>query len=556
MADLTVGYAADGTPKTYTTLAAAFAAANDMDNLQLYYANATKRRTFFENISNGTTKGVSLEGMLADRQVGLVTNDDFYYVNGDMSGISSQLVIQNLRIRNFSAGNLSNNGITWRDTVGGGEGFRITNCEIGGFALGIYPRQGDANVVQVDNCLIHTCGTGIYATMAAKVYYTTVVRCGEGIENNSVAGTYTNVVAADNITDWKELTNATVTYCCSGDATLNGVGSNNIYSKTMDDLKWWGDQATAQAHDWRIVDTSDLVGAGTPVAGLTTDCDGNARDGSTPSMGWHEGTAGAYEISATAPNAPDVSVARVDDTTARVTFSNSDPDVTNRVRYATVGDGGDNWSDGGSRSGDGTVDVSGLTLGQTYYLLGFSDSAGAYSEPSNVAIYTAGSASGATGAYAQFISDLHDEVRNSAALAAKVTSGAPADHVKLGRFLNIDTDSKRHAALIANGPVVYLEPRPYSKAPRSGEHNRCKFSAVLQVFESYDASTADTLITALSFVEALTREIMAESDGAGASWAASGCDVRVSIDGPREIAGLRDELVTSVSITANWTEEL
>jgi len=394
-----------------------------------------------------------------------------------------------------------------------------------------------------------------------RQYYNTAVNCQYGIHlGNKTSVCKNNVSVWSESLDFASVGSATASNNASSDATAPGTSSlTNKYDPG--DLDFWGDAVAdisggQRAVDYRIVDSSVLVAAGTPVAGLTTDCDGNTRDGTNPSIGWHEGTAAAYEISASVPSAPDISVARVDDTTARVTFSNSDPGATNRARYATVGDGGDNWSDGGSRSGDGTVDVSGLTSGQTYYLVGFSDSSGAYSEPSNIAIYTAGPATGATGAYAIFLEDLYDEVRNSAALAAKVTSGTPADHVKLGRFLNIDTDSKRHLALIASGPVVYVEPRPYSKAPRSGDHNRCEFGAVLQVFERYDASAADTLVTALNFIEALTREIMAESDGAGSSWAADGFGVRVSVDGPREMAGLRDELVTSVTVTAGWTEEL
>ncbi len=556
MANRSVGYAADGSPKTYTTIAAAFAAASNGDNLQVYYADANKNRFWYESISGGTTTVVGIEGMLTGRQVRFVNNAEFYDMDGDLSGQAVQVTIQNIAV--IIPDTVNANGIRYNDTSGSGGGVRVTNCVFRNMLRAVRFQAGSANVCQVDNCLVQGArSSGLLTDIAAYLYYNTVIGCdGNGIVLQSTASTCKNNASLWNSgSDFLNAGSATCSNNASSDATAPGADSLTNTSDP-DDLDFWGDEATAQAEDYRIVTSSDLDAVGTPVAGLSADCDGNSRDGSNPSIGWHEGTTAAYEISATAPNAPDVSVARVDDTTARVTFSNSDPGVTNRVRYATVGDGGDNWSEGGSRSGDGTVDVSGLTPGQTYYLLGFSDSAGAYSEPSNVAIYTAGSASGATGAYAQFISDLYDEVRNSAALVAKVTSGTPTDHVKLGRFLNIDTDSKRHAALIANGPVIYLEPRPYSKAPRSGDHNRCEFSAVLQIFEAYDASAADTLITALNFVEALTREIMAESDGAGASWAACGCDVRVSIDGPREIAGLRDELVTSVSIAANWTEEL
>ena len=271
-----------------------------------------------------------------------------------------------------------------------------------------------------------------------------------------------------------------------------------------------------------------------------------------------EGTVNVKVAAETSPAAPDIAVSRVSDTSASVTFSNPAAGVTNEVRYATVADGGDSWQDGGSRSGDGAVTVPGLVSGGMYYFAGFSEKTGARSEPSNVVIYTSGPASGAVGAYATFLGNLYAEVRNSAALAAKVSAGTPADHVKLGRFLNIDSDSERHAALVANGPVIYVRPRPYEAGPGSTDSARCRFSAELEIYEGYDQSGADDLLTAVNFVEALRQEIMSESDGlgTGASWLSCGGGVGMEVDGPHERAGLRDQLVTSVTLSAAWPESV
>ena len=48
MATISIGYAADGTPQTYTTLAAAQAVAVKYDNVQIYFKNATKSNRWYE----------------------------------------------------------------------------------------------------------------------------------------------------------------------------------------------------------------------------------------------------------------------------------------------------------------------------------------------------------------------------------------------------------------------------------------------------------------------------------------------------------------------------
>jgi hypothetical protein len=265
---------------------------------------------------------------------------------------------------------------------------------------------------------------------------------------------------------------------------------------------------------------------------------------------------GTYDPAGTAPSTPDVAVARASDTSATVTFSNSDTGVTNEVRYATVADGGDTWQDGGSRTGDGAVTVSGLTTGQVYFFVGFSADNGAYSEPSNVVIFAVGTASGATGAYAQFLNDLDAEIKASAALASKVSSGTPADHVKLG--MHLWTDASKADTLIANGPLHYLVPAPYSASPRSMDKARLEFSATLHIHEKFDQSASNTLLTAINYVEALRQELMSEADGTGgtASWLTRGGNLEVRVTGPRKHESKQDRLVTEIEISCVWPEDV
>lgn len=264
-----------------------------------------------------------------------------------------------------------------------------------------------------------------------------------------------------------------------------------------------------------------------------------------------EGTGSSGEV--TYPAQPAISVARLSDTSARVTVD-GDAGVTNYVEYADFADM--EWAAGGYRSGDGTVDITGLTSGHTYLIAAYSlHTSGGISEWSDAEIYTAGPASGAVGTYATFIQALRDAVKNSAALAAKITDGLPAAHVKLGRAVNTDSGSTAHAAIIAAGPVIYVRPAPESWSPRNEDTALGELAAEITICEAFDQSGSDDLLTALNFVDALRQELLSGADGTGgsASWAAGGGNVRIGVDGPHGNEGY-NEVHTHLRITATVPE--
>jgi hypothetical protein len=95
---------------------------------------------------------------------------------------------------------------------------------------------------------------------------------------------------------------STVTYCASSDATA-GAGAGCINNLTAAQADFWFDD-TYRANNLAaygfftrhpgILTTSSLYHTGTPIAGVTTDMFGNARHGTTPSIGCHEGTSEAF----------------------------------------------------------------------------------------------------------------------------------------------------------------------------------------------------------------------------------------------------------------------
>lgn len=83
----------------------------------------------------------------------------------------------------------------------------------------------------------------------------------------------------------------------------------------------------------------------------------------------------------TAPNAPTITAVAGDDSIT-VTID-GDPDVANYVYYKASTASA--WSNGGNRSGDGTVVISGLSAG-TYQIVAYSSNSGVYSLPSNLLV--------------------------------------------------------------------------------------------------------------------------------------------------------------------------
>lgn len=368
MADLSVGYAADGAPKTYTTIAAAFAAAGAMDNLQVWYSNAAKGRTWYNaEINDGaaTTKAVGIEGMLPRRQVAFVLHstgvNHLAYYSGNLSGITSQVVIRNLTVLCGRAGGNAN-GVAWNNTGAASAGLRVTNCFFALSGYAGYPIAG-ANEVQIDHCCFLGGYVGVYAVVPARLYYNTVYGAQYGYLLNNAASTVKNCVAAGCYADFANLTGAAVTCCASSDGTADDAGgAGNLVDQNLDDLDFWYDNDGGHyGKDFRILATSALHGAGDPVTGLAEDCDGNEHDPSTPSIGWHEGTAGAYPSGEEAASRPTVAAADDGTGTSFTLAISGDAGATHQVWRKA--DGAAAWTDEGTRVGDGEKQVSGLAAG-------------------------------------------------------------------------------------------------------------------------------------------------------------------------------------------------
>lgn len=156
----------------------------------------------------------------------------------------------------------------------------------------------------------------------------------------------------------------------------------------------------------------------------------------------------------------------------------------------------------------------------------------------------------ASGAQAQFISDLYDEILGSDALVAKVT-GDPRDHVVVGRYV---WGSTTEDDTIGDGPMHYIEPLAYTKEPRTMDHNKCRLEVAVDIHEEYDQSASDDLSTAMNYIETLSKELMSDSDGALSSWISYGTGLKIKVQGPEPVLGVRDRLHTVIICSCEWAE--
>jgi len=297
MADLSVGYDAAGTPKTYTTVASAFAAASSdgSDNLQIYYSNTAKSRFWYEKLSTATTKQVGVEGMLPSAQVTFLDTAAgvWYQLYGDLSGVSSVSVIKNLTFVHTLG-----SGILRVDGSGGdpGAGLEIRRCRfyLGAPSVYLFNITGGSYKV-VNNLVYGSASNGIDVRSAGiEVSFNTALGCNHGINiGDAAVECYNNLCVHNKTADFLHSVASIGNNNASSDATAaNGnwsSGSNNQTSVTDADISPMLDNANGfYPFDWRVFTDSGLIGDGVAVSGETLDIDGQTR-ANPPAIGCSEG---------------------------------------------------------------------------------------------------------------------------------------------------------------------------------------------------------------------------------------------------------------------------
>lgn len=313
MANITVGYDANGSALDYTTIATAFSAASRGDILKIYYSNTTLCKTWGGTsviMGGATYKDVSLEAMVS----GLILSSSSATISF-LTPTSS--VVRSLYIKGFTiissvqTLNVSDSNGVMRNVV-----ITFENCKIFGYMSVIgYSSAPTAPDVPVTllmiNCEIYQTSSQIYIDKFAlfKAYYCTFFRpaalfmdwnnatisVAKTAEFKNCAFIKTHFYGSDFSINFRGIT-STFTNCavdCSNTerswdlliADTDVTITNQVYGTLGGyDLAIESDNVISLQPN----SGSDLIGAGDPIIGISTDILGVTRDAATPSIGCYE----------------------------------------------------------------------------------------------------------------------------------------------------------------------------------------------------------------------------------------------------------------------------
>lgn len=391
MAIHNIGYDADGNALDFTTIATAWAAIGTTvtlgDTFKLWYSNANKNLVWGEVINGGsaTTNWLSIVGGVSGVAVQMSDNYYFYRLVGDLSGQSAQITISDIQ---FHGGVSNSYVLQYNDTSGSGSGVKVSRCLISTYT-GLRITAGATKACIAECCIFLGCRYGIYAPTAIKMHRCSGVFCELMIDAANAVSEIIGCVALSCSGDgFYRVGSCTGSYNASDDGTAPGTSSvaTTISASGM----WMAGSNGLPFADPRLspINTGDLTEAGTAIAGVTLDFNGQTI-GASPSIGASEpvwlvdqdyviNTANGNWIP---PNVNDVKLNTtfgVDGTSLTglldtgvltptlsitdkvATIADGETDYTNILIYTT--DGNNQWGTLGTRIGNGDIDFTNVSL--------------------------------------------------------------------------------------------------------------------------------------------------------------------------------------------------
>lgn len=275
-----------------TTMAAALAAAATLDSCLIWYSATTLNRQWTTFINAGTVKGIDIFFMLARRKLVVVmaNNTNFYSFSGVLNPIVRQIIIRNATMYARTGGGTTQ-FVNWNDTGGAGAGVILESCALVG-GVGINILAGAARVCVLRNVAMHyTAALAPAAGMTAISYNNTLMGGGHGNLLN-LASWVSNVMVMSPLAAacYQNMAGAVFQTSGSSDATGTPAGLQNLVVAQLAPWCLNGYGNFIQKDLARVLNTSILVGAGTPIASVPADMDNNPRSLTAPTVGAHEGT--------------------------------------------------------------------------------------------------------------------------------------------------------------------------------------------------------------------------------------------------------------------------
>src|SRR6266702_8175203 len=165
----------------------------------------------------------------------------------------------------------------------------VSNCIIYGVNSFILELGATVTSAVFNNCLLKADQTGGNAlmgddatTVSATFNFCTIIGLGDYYVNNSGTETYVNCAFFGGGTTAFNFNGSPVSqtfdHCMTNITGTTGLTGGKIF----------GAQFVNTTNDFRVKAGADLINAGTPVGGITTDISGFARNASTPTIGCWE----------------------------------------------------------------------------------------------------------------------------------------------------------------------------------------------------------------------------------------------------------------------------
>ena len=236
-------------------------ATDGSDRMLVGYSTTDNNTRWAEVLnSTATTNCWNISGILSDHTIVFSANKTFYYLWGDLSAQTQQVVISNLHIIG------KEHGIIYNDTSASNHGILIERCIIDSSIYGLFS-QTSTDVIDIHSCLfVRQMGQTITANSASL----TILNCLFLVAYK----TYNLSDAAATITNCLEINSANVSSGMAG-ATINTSYYVGTYGsgtkKTIEELKVWNlnsKDGRPQIYD-PIDETSPLYTDGT--AGVVTE---------------------------------------------------------------------------------------------------------------------------------------------------------------------------------------------------------------------------------------------------------------------------------------------
>lgn len=356
---------------THTTIQSAWDAAANSNEIVVYPALDDAYFVRNELTASGTLSSIRIRGFSSTRKITWMGGTSVCITQA--GGSSNDITVEDFHLVGSDRAVRMNNGTAVF-------GMHLKRCtlsaprDIDQMAGFIASAAGAGSTMRADNCIFYNCRAGVEgraANCAITMNFCLGIHCFQGVREVSEDPDCFNCVMVLTRFDYSSgMTGGSNNVSQDGSAPGSGVVDANVSPEADLKLSYWespSDGDVGYPIDYRTIDGlgSILENAGTPRAGATDDIDGRVRDATNPNVGPTEGFLG-FGVITLVPAEPDLSVSATGDGQVTLEVANVLPADTVTFFHRPFLLKGDNWTQDGTRVGNGTFTVSNLENGEVF----------------------------------------------------------------------------------------------------------------------------------------------------------------------------------------------